>query len=145
MDEKRHPNPRTFDPVRFVNDSRSEFDAATDPDVSKRGNFAFGAGRRFCQGIHIAERSLFLAMSGILWAFNLSKPLGADGKPVTPDIDDIVGGITVQPAPFDVDIKPRSPSKEKTIRAGWVECEEGLLDKETRQWKEVPDVTAFSK
>lgn len=60
-------------------------EAATDPDVTSRGNFVFGAGRRLCQGIHIAERSLFLGISGLLWAFNFTKPLGHDGKPITPD------------------------------------------------------------
>ncbi|KAL4906002.1 hypothetical protein BDW74DRAFT_15372 [Aspergillus multicolor] len=145
MDPKRHPNPRAFEPSRFIDHNLSEFEAAMDPDPSKRGNFVFGTGRRLCQGMHIAERSMFLAISGLLWAFTFDKPLDAQGKPVTPDIDDLVGGIAVQPAPFEAVIEPRSAAKAEILRREWKECEEMLLDKETHQWKEVPEDMAFGK
>ncbi|KAF5599132.1 cytochrome P450 monooxygenase oxidoreductase [Fusarium pseudocircinatum] len=72
MDPERHANPRQFNPDRYRDDFQSLADAAANPDASKRDQFTFGAGRRICPGIHVAERSLFLGISRILWAFNIN-------------------------------------------------------------------------
>jgi cytochrome P450 len=66
MDPTRNPNPCRFDPTRFQNDNRTELESATSRDSSKRNNYIFGAGRRLCQVMHIAERSLFLGVSRLL-------------------------------------------------------------------------------
>jgi cytochrome P450 len=65
MDPSRHPAPRTFNPDRYKDDRQSFSDAAANADASKRDAFTFGAGRRVCSGMHVAERSLFLGMSRI--------------------------------------------------------------------------------
>jgi len=132
--------------MRFADDFRSEFESATARDSSKRNNFVFGAGRRLCQGMHIAERSLFLAISRLLWAFDIKRPVdSATGKEKPlPDVDDLVGTLAVQPAPFEVDITPRNEQKAQMMRDIWQGCEEALLDKETKQWKKVPEGMAFS-
>ena len=145
MDPKRHPNPRAFDPARYADDKQSEFEAATNPDPSKRDQYVFGAGRRLCQGMHIAERSLFLGIARTLWAFELSKAVDAvSGSVVTPDIANLTQSLFVQPAPFSAVIKPRSEKHEKIVRREWKLCEDTLLDKETKQWKEVPKGMVFS-
>lgn len=133
------PNPRTFDPSRFQHDLRSEFECATARDPSQRRNYIFGAGRRVCQGMHIAERSLFLAVTRLLWAFDFKIP--DSGK--IPDVDDLRGELTVQPAPFEVKIVARSESRKKMVRKTWLDVEETLLDREG-QWKTVPHGMAFS-
>ncbi|KAL5041656.1 hypothetical protein BDW71DRAFT_211947 [Aspergillus fruticulosus] len=69
------------------------------------------------------------------------KHFGADGMPVTTDIDDLGSRIAVQSAPFNVAIESRSSSKARILHNGWVECEEALLDRDTYQWKEVPGNT----
>jgi cytochrome P450 len=94
MDPKRNPNPRKFDPTRFKDNLVTELRSAQSADVSKRNNFVFGAGRRLCQGMHIAERSLFLGISRMLWGFDFSKPLDENGQPITPDIEDLRGGAS---------------------------------------------------
>lgn len=96
--------------------------------------------------MHVVERSMFLAVSRTLWAFDFKRPVDpktGKEKPL-PDIDDLVGGIAVQPAPFEVVITPRSEKKAQMIREAWRECEETLLDKETKQWKDVPKGMAFT-
>lgn len=141
MDPKRSPEPRRFNPERFAGDTTTLYESAHGEPL-KRDNFNFGAGRRLCQGIHIAERSLFLGMSRILWGFNLDKPLDAVGDPITPDVDDLVGGITMHPRPYKVDIVPRSPERAAIIRQAVKECE-SLLHPETKQWKQVPEGMVF--
>ena len=138
MDPVRNPDPRKFDPMRFINDSQSEFQSATNADENQRQNWIFGAGRRMCQGMHIAERSLFLAIARIVWAFNIDKPIGPDGEPVDADIEDLVGGVAVQPNDFRIDMTPRSQKKADMIREAWKHCEEELLDPVTKQWKKAP-------
>lgn len=145
MDPKRNPNPRVFDPMRFINDHQTEFESATNPDENQRQNWIFGSGRRMCQGMHIAERSLFLAAARILWAFDIEKPIGPDGKPISPDIDDLVGGTTVQPNDFKVSIKPRTEAKAAMIREAWKQCEDEVLDPITKQWKSVPEGMKFGQ
>ncbi|KAF2827188.1 cytochrome P450 [Ophiobolus disseminans] len=141
MDPTTTPSPRTFDPTRFGPNPPTEFESATASDPSQRRNYIFGAGRRVCQGMHIAERSLFLAVTRLLWAFDFKS---APGATKMPDVDDLVGSLTVQPAPFEVTIQARTKAKEKMVREAWEDVHEGLLDGETGQWRNVPEGMAFS-
>jgi hypothetical protein len=144
MDPKRNPNPRVFDPSRFENDFQSEFESATNSDPTQRQNWVFGAGRRLCQGMHIAERSLFLAIARLVWAYSFEKARDSNGQPVTPDTEDLVGGLTVTPAAFKAIITPRSKEKAGIITKDWKYCEDVLLDPQTKQWKNVPEGMKFS-
>ncbi|RMJ17408.1 hypothetical protein CDV36_002920 [Fusarium kuroshium] len=143
MDPKRHPNPRVFDPTRYANDFQTAGEAAANPDPSKRDQFVFGAGRRICQGMHIAERSLFLGISRMLWGFKFDKAHDENGNEVTPDIEKLTEGLFALPAPFAAKITPRSKYHAQKIREEWAECE-ALLDK-NMQWREVPKGMAFSE
>lgn len=130
MDPVRWPNPKVFDPSRFQNETRSEQEVATssDPD-SLRHNYVFGAGRRLCQGIHIAERSLFLAMACMLWAFDISTP-----DPSKIDSDDLRGGLAMVPAPFECNFKPRDTQRAALVRREWSRTQDKFLDPATKQW-----------
>ena len=142
MDPKRHPNPRVFDPARYVDDHQTASEAASNPDPSKRDQFIFGAGRRVCQGMHIAERSLFLGMSRMLWAFNFEKARDSHGSEITPDISELTEGLFVMPKRFPSKIVPRSEKHAQRIRQEWADCRSLLND--DWQWKEVPKGMAFS-
>lgn len=142
MDPKRHPNPREFDPSRYADDFQTASEAASNPDASKRDQFVFGAGRRICQGMHIAERSLFLGISRMLWAFNFEKKRDENGNEITPDVNALTEGLFVLPKPFPAKITPRSGRHAQRIREEWDACQD-LLDAE-KQWKEVPKGMAFS-
>lgn len=136
MDPKRHPNPSVFDPERYIDDNTTSQESSQQRDVSKRDNFLFGVGRRICQGMHIADRSMFLAISRLLWAFRMEVTLDQDGKPITPDPTKLIPGMLVQPEPFPAAITPRSQQHADTIRKEWAEALE-LLDGED-QWREIP-------
>jgi len=113
-------------------------EAANNPDVSKRDHFVFGAGRRICQGIHIADRSLFLAISRLLWAFDFNRAVDEVTKQeIVPDMSDLSDGLFVLPNPFKANIIPRDANKTQRVREEWAPMS-NLLDEES-QWKTVPE------
>lgn len=137
-DPQRHPDPRRFDPSRYKDDHQTSIDAANNPDATKRDHFVFGAGRRRCQGMHIADRSIFLAISRLLWAFHFKRMTDQEtGEEVVPDMDNMVDGIMMMPLPFTADIQPRSIEKAESVRNAWAEVLPLLDSKE--QWNEVPE------
>ncbi|KAF2202007.1 cytochrome P450 [Delitschia confertaspora ATCC 74209] len=133
----RYPNPHTFSPSRYLSDSRTAAESANLSDPSQRDHFAFGAGRRICQGMHIAERSLFLSISRMLWAFTFLPKKDKNGVEVLPDPEDLTEGILIQPRPFLADIRVRGKEYEKEIMEAWDGARRGLLDGKG-QWKSVP-------
>lgn len=135
MDPKLHPNPRTFNPDRYLGDAQSLGDAAANADPSKRDVYTFGAGRRICPGIHVAERSLFLAMSRILWAFDIAPALDETTKePILPDPDRLTQGFVCMPEEYPARITPRSPERADRVVQEWKKAERESLDSTTKQW-----------
>ncbi|KAI3317499.1 putative cytochrome P450 [Xylariaceae sp. AK1471] len=137
-DAARYPHPRQFDPDRFKDDRQNLYDAAVNPDVSQRDQFAFGAGRRICPGIHVADRSLFLGISRLLWAFDFKRPLDDDGNEVVPDPTKITQGFLAVPLPFEAIIAPRDAKRAEIIRKEWETAKRDNLDPETMQWENFP-------
>lgn len=137
-DEKRYKDPHTFNPDRFMHDTQTSSKAALNPNVAERDHYTFGAGRRICQGLHVADDFLFLSIARLMWAFNFDRAIDAQtGKEIVPDRLDLLGGLLVQPAPFKMNITPRSEKRAQMIRDAWRECQEQKLDGEM-QWKSVP-------
>ncbi|KAI0595450.1 cytochrome P450 [Biscogniauxia sp. FL1348] len=139
MDPKRHKNPSDFEPARYLDDLTNSIESAQSKDPAQRDHFLFGAGRRICQGMHIADRSMFLAVSRMLWAFRFEKardPSRGDGAEIVPDPAALIPGMLVQPVAFPARITPRSEAHARVVRDRWRECE-ALLDAHA-QWREVP-------
>lgn len=130
-DPSRYPDPRQFNPDRYKNDHNTIAETATSSDINVRDHFTFGAGRRICQGMHVAERSLFLAMSRLLWAFDVHP---VPGK--TPNPAKLSQGILATPEKFDADIRPRKGRADQ-VRSIWEDAQ-SVLD-EAEQWKTLPD------
>ncbi|KZT56626.1 cytochrome P450 [Calocera cornea HHB12733] len=91
----------TFDPSRFL-DAEGCIKAAA-PDSHDDG-LGFGHGRRICPGRDLAANSLFISIACLLWAFEF-RPVKGEAAPE--DIGLVDNFITVQPAPFKVDLVPR--------------------------------------
>ncbi|KAH0841493.1 putative Cytochrome P450 oxidoreductase [Fonsecaea pedrosoi] len=133
-----YDDPRRFDPARFINDAQSSFEASQNPDVTKRDHFTFGAGRRICAGIHLADVTTFLAVSRLLWGFDITP---APGQTSLPDPLLRTAGLVSMPLPFPARFEPRSPAKADKIKQMWNEARQ-LLDSEM-QWREIPETLKF--
>jgi hypothetical protein len=88
--------------------------------------------------MHIADRSIFLAISRLLWAFDFRRAVDEKtGEEIIPDMYDMADGIMMMPRHFPANIRPRSASKAACVKQEWAQMTK-LLDKEY-QWKEVPE------
>ncbi|EAS37458.3 uncharacterized protein CIMG_02812 [Coccidioides immitis RS] len=105
--------------------------------------FTFGAGRRFCPGKSLAEKSLFIAIARWLWAFNTSHATDEEGNKIPIDPKDLRPGNIVRIKRFSADVQPRNPQRAGVIRRVWREKCDTLLD-ENHQWKTNPERIAES-
>lgn len=58
-------------PDRFLHDNHTSAESSNLPDPNQRDHWMFGAGRRICPGMWVAEREIWLAVSRVIWAFRL--------------------------------------------------------------------------
>ena len=125
-DPARYSNPERFVPERYLGDNKSSQESATSVDVSKRDHFGFGAGRRICPGMNVADRTMLLGIVRTFWAFDVKPKFDATGKPKLPVQDDFLPGFVAIPKYFDVAITPRSEEKAKFIKREWESAKDGL-------------------
>ncbi|KAH7072514.1 putative cytochrome P450 oxidoreductase [Paraphoma chrysanthemicola] len=113
-----YTDPDKFDPERYRGYNRLANDYAGSPDFSHRDHYGYGAGRRICPGIHLAERNMWRIAAKLLWAFEFSQPIDKKtGQALPIDDNNYMDGILTAPYPFKVGIKPRSQAHVETIRA----------------------------
>lgn len=121
-DPKLWTDPDQFDPRRYLDKPLSAAEYITSPDPYERDHFTYGAGRRVCPGVHVAERSLFINIARVLWGFDISKARGPDGRPVEPTTE-MVPGFSTAPKPFECAITPRSKRHARVMRDAFEEAE----------------------
>ena len=125
QDEERFPSPEKFDPDHFAGVTTLATELSNGP-YEKRDHYAYGTGRRFCPGAHVAERNLFLAMAKLLWGFKI-KP----GK-VKPDLDPVTGyceGFLVCAYDFDAEFEVRGERRAETIKREFEEAKRDVFGK----------------
>ncbi|KAI5843182.1 putative O-methylsterigmatocystin oxidoreductase [Tricharina praecox] len=120
-DPQRWENPFEFQPERFLSYPLKAGAYTAMADASKRDHFSFGAGRRICPGMHLAENSLFITLASLLWAFHILPPLDESGRevPVDTSEDAFLLGSGILAKPFRLRLLPRSEEIEGTIRSEW--------------------------
>ncbi|ORX93665.1 cytochrome P450 [Clohesyomyces aquaticus] len=99
----RYPRPMEFDPSHYLTTppiSSSTSSRLSDPFA--RDHWMFGAGRRICPAILVAEREIWLAVSRMLWAFEMVQ---ISGKPI--DLSEYDGLSGRSPVPFEILLSPR--------------------------------------
>lgn len=110
-------NGDSFNPDRYTGYVKLANDYAGSPDWEKRDHYGYGAGRRICPGIHMAERSMWRTAAKLLWAFDISQAIDPKtGLPIPIDTQAYTPGIAQFPMPFQVRMTPRSEARMATIR-----------------------------
>ncbi|RYO47914.1 hypothetical protein AA0116_g12856 [Alternaria tenuissima] len=112
-DPVRYPDPLKFNPDRYLDDSLSSAKSARLADPRLRDHWTFGVGRRICPGILVAQREIWLAVTKMLWAFDLAE---VPGHPV--DLNEYDGASGRSPVPFEIVLRPRSERIRKVICKG---------------------------
>ncbi|KAF7369235.1 putative cytochrome P450 [Mycena venus] len=113
------------DPENFIPDRYLLTENGTKPGVDGsdlRPTFTFGAGRRICPGLHVAQHTINLNVMNLLWAFDFNKAVDADGNPIEVDTMDYLPGLTSKPRSFKCKITPRTAEKAEIIQREFVEA-----------------------
>ncbi|KAI1794934.1 CyP450 monooxygenase [Ganoderma leucocontextum] len=114
-DPDEYPNPDAFLPERFLNPDRSTNEKVRDPVT-----VVFGFGRRLCPGRYFAEQALFLNMSRVLYAFDITPPLDELGRRIVIE-PQMKNGALSGPVDCRCTIKPRSARSAALIREATAE------------------------
>ncbi|KAF8549342.1 cytochrome P450 [Imleria badia] len=99
-DPEAFPDPEKFDPQRWI-----------DGNGRLRNNmssYPYGFGRRICPGRHVANKSLYINLALLLWAFRIVERPDAPIDPNDYNTDTLVAHV----APFDVEFIPRIEAGE---------------------------------
>ncbi|KAK1225337.1 hypothetical protein PQX77_011755 [Marasmius sp. AFHP31] len=122
MDSVRFPDPKAFKPERwFVCDDKTKPMRWGSGPEQDRDHYLFGWGRRFCPGSHIAEATLFITLSRLIWAFKFQ----AAGTPPDPwDEESYTAGFVTNPHKFDIKFEPRTATHADVVRRAFEEAQE---------------------
>ncbi|PSN72189.1 cytochrome P450 [Corynespora cassiicola Philippines] len=130
LNEEYYPNAHHFDPKRFLDTTLAEKAKAPTPESgkphpAKSGHSSFGWGRRICPGADLAANSLFIALSKILWAFDILPIKGARY-----DTFAYTEGFNIRPKKFECEIKVRSEAHREVLERD-LKAAEVVLEKFT--------------
>jgi cytochrome P450 len=109
FDEAVFPHAHEFIPERWLDNPDQPFSI-------------FGYGRRVCPGKRLAQDSLFIVCSRILWAYNIGH-VYKDGERVSVDPWDVTFKTTAQPAPIAASFTVRTPQHQRIIQIEWKHAE----------------------
>ena len=123
-DENEYDEPDMFNPDRWLNSKYGTKESVVmDPSEQRKMSYGFGAGRRICPGQKLAEHSLKINISKIVWAFNIERDEA--GGPVDFSTETgYEGGFLVCPKKYPIKITPRSETHVKVIDQEFHELKE---------------------
>jgi len=122
LNEEYYPDPYLFNPARFLDEKDSRYLAElkgrkTHP--ARAGHSSFGWGRRICPGADLAVNSLFIALSKLIWAYDILPNQ-------TYDTFDYTDGFNIRPKPFKCSIRIRSEKHRKVLETERIQAEKEM-------------------
>ncbi|KAJ8112762.1 hypothetical protein OPT61_g4948 [Boeremia exigua] len=131
LSHTQYDAPDIYNPDRFLNHPGLATEYASSPDYQNRDHYTYGAGRRICAGIHLAERIQWRMIARLLWAFRIAPPVDeVTGEEVKIDTEAYEEKLIAGPKPFRVRFVPRS---EKHVRI--IEKEMEAVGELLRKWE----------
>ncbi|KAF6790296.1 cytochrome P450 2D18 [Colletotrichum sojae] len=132
-DGNHYDSPLTYNPDRFLAQAdKTAPELATSSKYDERDHYSYGAGRRMCVGIHLAERTQWRILAQMLWAFKIERDVGPDGELAELDtsFNNYEEGFLYAPKDCKVRFVPRSEKHVEVVRRTFGETEAFL-----RQWE----------
>lgn len=124
-DPRRWKDPEEFKPERYLEYPLKAGAYAAIADPNERDHFDFGAGRRICPGMHLAENSLFVTLASILWLFEIKPAVDQLGVEQEVDVSDAAyeEGVNTLPKPYQIRFLPRNERRVSVLKAEWTEAQ----------------------
>ncbi|ODH47892.1 hypothetical protein GX48_06012 [Paracoccidioides brasiliensis] len=116
-----YDQPNEFRPERYL-DNPFGLKPGVEACEGRRATYVFGAGRRICMGEQFAENAILLAMSKLLWAYNISAPESLDLTVET----GFHTGLVLSPHPFKVDFVLRDDDRRESVILDYKEASAAL-------------------
>jgi len=119
--DDRYKECQSFMPDRYLEHTLKSGAYTGGANPYQRDHFSFGAGRRICPGMHMAENSLYITLAKILWAFEIRAPLNSMGKEMPLDVSDAAyeEGANTLPRPYRVRFILRNEKRRETLLGEW--------------------------
>ncbi len=126
-------NTDDFDPARYLDASGDIAPGVS--ELKKDGHFTYGFGKRNCVGRHMADNSLFINITTLLWATKMERKKDASGHFLPLDVDGylddglvMLAGFIIQYRRVDanvsvsVDVRSHSRSRSHHVSQRLLEC-----------------------
>jgi len=84
---------------------------------------SFGFGQRVCLGQSVTRDETVVALSGLLWGFNLKFKKDSRGNDIPAPHNKSNSLLILKPDAWDMAFEPRSERHEAAMRANWAESE----------------------
>lgn len=129
LSHSQYDIPDAYNPDRYLNHPGLATEYASSSDYEKRDHYTYGAGRRICAGIHLAERTQWRMLARLLWAFRIEHAVEEKtGEKVEIDTEAYEEKLITGPKPFRVQFIPRSQEHVRVIERD-LEAVSDLLNK----------------
>lgn len=115
-DPDLYDEPSKFDPERFVRHPHGLKDGADVSEAASKTTYAFGAGRRVCAGEQFARNSILLAISKLLWTFEI---VPVHGEKLDLSLNGYFMALDVRPKPFNVEFRLRGEKQRAAVLEGF--------------------------
>ncbi|KIW94676.1 uncharacterized protein Z519_04653 [Cladophialophora bantiana CBS 173.52] len=110
-DEATYPDAEAFNPDRWLNPNYPTYQEPLTQYPNLKRFPAFGFGRRICPGLVLAERSLFIEISMLMWLCSVTKKLDEEGQVIPVPWYDYKPGNNTGPNRFHFEVEMREQQR----------------------------------